>query len=143
MLFSSLFGEHLIVKEVEQAIEMTIKNFSEVVVTEFTLAPNLQFNKEISCHEWYIEFSKEPNNLEKFSKMLDENLQIQNIYYKDLIDGKVLEPLRVIPVPPGSFKNYMKSRGKLGGQNKVPRLSNNREFVLGLNKYIKKIESKN
>ena len=67
----------------------------------------------------------------------------QNIYYKDLVDGKVLEPLKVIAVPAGSFKKYMKSLGKLGGQNKVPRLSNNREFVLGLNKYIKKIESEN
>ena len=67
----------------------------------------------------------------------------QNIYYKDLVEGKVLQPLKVVNVPMGTFKNYMKSLGKLGGQNKVPRLSNNREFVHGLNKYIKKIESKN
>ena len=127
--FSSLFGEHLIVKEVEQAIEMTIKNFSEVVINEFTLAPNLQLNKEISFHEWYIEFSKEPNNLEKFSKILDENLQIQNIYYKDLVQGKVISPSKIIKVKKGGFNNYMKSIGKLGGQNKIPRLSNGRDIV--------------
>ena len=108
---------------------MTIKNFSEVVINEFTLAPNLQLNKEISFHEWYIEFSKEPNNLEKFSKILDENLQIQNIYYKDLVQGKVISPSKIIKVEKGGFNNYMKSIGKLGGQNKIPRLSNGRDIV--------------
>ena len=99
--------------------------------------------KELPHHQWWVEFDSCDTETAEFAKIIDSEMKKQNIYYKDLIDGKVLEPLRVIPVPPGSFKNYMKSRGKLGGQNKVPRLSNNREFVLGLNKYIKKIESKN
>ena len=79
----------------------------------------------------------------KFAEIVDSEMKNQNIYYKDLVDGKVLQPLKVVNVPTGSFKKYMKSLGKLGGQNKVPRLSNNRDFVTGLNKYIKKTESKN
>ena len=98
---------------------------------------------DLPHHEWWIEFDKDTGPIDKFAEIIDSEMKNQNIYYKDLVEGKVLQPLKVVNVPMGTFKNYMKSLGKLGGQNKVPRLSNNREFVRGLNKYIKKIESKN
>ena len=141
--FISAFGEHVIANEVENSINYAVKK-TKLAVVEFTVAPMINVSqKELPHHQWWIEFDSCDTETSEFAKIIDSEMKKQNIYYKDLIDGKVLEPLRVIPVPPGSFKNYMKSRGKLGVQNKVPRLSNDREFVLGLNKYIKKIESKN
>ena len=114
------------------------------MVKEFTVAPMIDVSKpDLPHHEWWIEFDKGTNPSDKFAEIVDSEMKNQNIYYKDLVDGKVLQPLKVVNVPTGSFKKYMKSLGKLGGQNKVPRLSNNRDFVTGLNKYIKKTESKN
>ena len=91
----------------------------------------------------WIEFDKWTNPTDKFAEIVDSEMKNQNIYNNDLVDVNLLQPLKVVNVPTGSFKKYMKSLGKLGGQNKVPRLSNNRDFVTGLNKYIKKTESKN
>ena len=141
--YISAFGEHVISSEVEQSIKFAIAK-TKLVVKEFTVAPMIDVSKpELPHHEWWIEFDKDTNCSDKFAEIVDSEMKNQNIYYKDLVDGKVLQPLKVVHVPTGSFKKYMKSLGKLGGQNKVPRLSNNRDFVTGLNKYIKKTESKN
>ena len=141
--FISTFGEHVIAREVENSINYAAKK-TKLTVVEFTVAPMISVTpKELPHHQWWVEFDSYDTRISEFAKIIDAEMKKQNIYYKDLVDGKVLEPLKVIAVPAGSFKNYMKSLGKLGGQNKVPRLSNNREFVLGLNKYIKKIESEN
>ena len=141
--YISAFGEHVISSEVEQSIKYAIAK-TKLLVKEFTVAPMIDVSKpDLPHHEWWIEFDKDTFPIDKFAEIVDSEMKNQNIYYKDLVEGKVLQPLKVVNVPMGTFKNYMKSLGKLGGQNKVPRLSNNREFVLGLNKYIKKIESKN
>ncbi len=141
--YISAFGEHVISSEVEQSIKHAIAK-TKLVVKEFTVAPMIDVPKpDLPHHEWWVEFDQSTMVTDEFSKIVDSEMKSQNIYYKDLVDGKVLQPLKVISVPTGSFKNYMKSLGRLGGQNKVPRLSNNRDFVNGLNKYIKKIESKN
>ena len=141
--YISAFGEHVISSEVEQSIKHAIAK-TKLVVKEFTVAPMIDVPKpELPHHEWWVEFDQSAMLTDEFSQIVDSEMKSQNIYYKDLVDGKVLQPLKVISVPTGSFKNYMKSLGRLGGQNKVPRLSNNRDFVNGLNKYIKKTESKN
>ena len=141
--YISAFGEHVISSEVEQSIKHAIAK-TKLVVKEFTVAPMIDVPKpDLPHHEWWVEFDQSTMVTDEFSKIVDSKMKSQNIYYKDLVDGKVLQPLKVISVPTGSFKNYMKSLGRLGGQNKVPRLSNNRDFVNGLNKYIKKTESKN
>jgi len=141
--YISAFGEHVISSEVEQSIKFAIAK-TKLVVKEFTVAPMIDVSKpDLPHHEWWVEFDKGTNPSDKFAEIVDSEMKNQNIYYKDLVDGKVLQPLKVVNVPTGSFKKYMKSLGKLGGQNKVPRLSNNRDFVTGLNKYIKKTKSKN
>ncbi len=128
--FISAFGEHVIGKEVEQALLNTLTQFSSVKVTEFTVAPQVNpIGTEKPYHEWFIEFETEPDDLQSFSNKLDEELILQNIYYKDLIVGNILQPLKITPLKKGSFINYMKKQGKLGGQNKVPRLSNDRKIV--------------
>ncbi len=126
--FISAFGEHVIGKEVEQAIQEAIVD-TEVSVTEFTVAPQINPNEGLPYHEWFIEFEKEPEDLSVFAKKIDASLQKQNVYYFDLIEGSVLQTLRITKVKKDGFKNYMKSIGKLGGQNKLPRLSNDREIV--------------
>lgn len=127
--FISAFGEHVIGKEVDHAMQEALSkmNFS---VTEYTVAP--QVNPEgdaLPYHEWLIEFDKEPTDLSALAKILDESMQEQNSYYFDLIQGKVLQPLKITVLPKGCFIEYMKRRGKLGGQNKVPRLSNDRTLA--------------
>ncbi|WP_100610483.1 GH3 auxin-responsive promoter family protein [Confluentibacter lentus] len=126
--FISAFGEHVIGKEVEQAMQEATEN-TDIRVSEFTVAP--QINPEIGLpyHEWFIEFENEPENLLDFAKKIDESLQKQNAYYFDLIQGNVLQPLKIAKVKKDGFQDYMKSIGKLGGQNKIPRLSNDRKIV--------------
>ncbi|MFY0712126.1 GH3 auxin-responsive promoter family protein [Seonamhaeicola sp. NFXS20] len=126
--FISAFGEHVIGKEVEQAIQEATAN-TEISVTEFTVAPQINPKEGLPYHEWFIEFEKQPKDLSAFAKKIDESLQKQNTYYFDLIEGKVLQTLKITPVKKDGFKNYMKSIGKLGGQNKLPRLSNDRKIV--------------
>ena len=94
-------------------------------------------NEELPYHEWFVEFEKEPEDLSKFSKILDKSLQQQNSYYFDLIEGKILQPLKISKVPENGFQQYMKSIGKLGGQNKLPRLANDRKIAEVLEKIIK------
>ncbi|TXE12986.1 GH3 auxin-responsive promoter family protein [Seonamhaeicola algicola] len=126
--FISAFGEHVIGKEVEQALQEAIAN-TNVSVTEFTVAPQINPTEGLPYHEWFIEFENEPENLLEFAKKIDKALQKQNVYYFDLIEGKVLQTLKITKVKKDGFKNYMKSIGKLGGQNKLPRLSNDRKIV--------------
>ena len=128
--FISAFGEHVIGKEVEQALQDAILN-TEISVSEFTVAPQINPNEGLPFHEWFIEFENEPENLSDLAKKIDESIQKQNSYYFDLIQGKVLQPLKITKVKKGGFQDYMKSIGKLGGQNKIPRLSNDRKIVDG------------
>ncbi|MCF7566763.1 GH3 auxin-responsive promoter family protein [Sabulilitoribacter arenilitoris] len=129
--FISAFGEHVIGKEVEQAIKEATIN-TEVRVSEFTVAPQINPKEGLPYHEWFVEFENEPENLSALAKKIDESLQNQNSYYFDLIEGKVLQPLKITKVKKGGFQAYMKSVGKLGGQNKIPRLSNDRKIVKDL-----------
>lgn len=124
--FISAFGEHVIGEEVENAMKRTCEMFPEVVVTEFTVAPNVNPSQGLSHHQWCVEFAHPPTDLASFTAQLDLHLCSLNSYYLDLIKGNILAPLQVISLSQGTFIQYMKSKGKLGGQNKVPRLSNDR-----------------
>ncbi len=126
--YISAFGEHVIAKEVETAMKEAMAQ-TGTVISEFTVAPQIHPGKGLPYHEWLVEFDKEPQNLDKFASILDQSMLKQNVYYKDLIDGKVLRPLVVTKVKKGGFDSYMKSIGKLGGQNKLPRLSDNRKIA--------------
>lgn len=133
--FISAFGEHVIAKEVEEAM-LVATNATDASVSEFTVAPQIvPAENELPYHEWFIEFEKLPSDMELFIKELDLALQQQNSYYYDLIVGKVLQTLKITPVQSGAFLEYMKSIGKLGGQNKVQRLSNDRKVADGLSKF--------
>ena len=127
--FISAFGEHVIGEEVEQAMKHTMMKFPEVQVVEFTVAPRVTVSEGLPHHEWLVEFGKPPANLEEFSLELDHQLRDLNVYYDDLIKGHILRTLRITPLPANAFIGFMKSRGKLGGQNKVPRLSNDRKIA--------------
>lgn len=126
--FISAFGEHVIGKEVEQAIQEAIEN-TNVRISEFTVAPQINPREGLPYHEWLVEFENEPENFSAFAKKIDESLQKQNSYYLDLIRGKILKSLQITMVKKDGFKDYMKSIGKLGGQNKIPRLSDNRKIA--------------
>ena len=128
--FISAFGEHVIGSEVENAMSEALELINCVVV-DFTVAPKIEIKKEASCHEWWIEFESHVSrhDLKAIEKKIENNLMSQNVYYKDLIDGKVLSSLKVVPLKKGAFQRYMKKQGKLGGQNKLPRLSNSRKIV--------------
>jgi len=132
--FISAFGEHVIGKEVEQAINENTTN-TTIGITEFTVAPQITPEIGLPYHEWFIEFENEPKNLQDFTAKIDASMQQQNIYYLDLIEGKILQPLKITCIEKGGFNNYMKSIGKLGGQNKVPRLSDNRKIADELSKF--------
>ena len=133
--FISAFGEHVIGEEVEKALLKVTKEMNLTVI-EFTVAPMIQQGHGKSYHEWFIEFEKAPVNKELFSQKLNQEMCEQNMYYQDLIQGNILETLRVSPLQKNAFINYMRSKGKLGGQNKVPRLSNDRIIADDLNQYI-------
>ncbi|MES2419411.1 MAG: GH3 auxin-responsive promoter family protein [Bacteroidota bacterium] len=134
--FISAFGEHVIAEEVEQAL-LSVANQEGVEITEFTVAPQVSPpNGELPFHEWFIEFASMPKSIAAFRLKVDEALQQKNIYYLDLITGKLLQPLIIRTLQKDAFVNYMRAEGKLGGQNKVPRLSNDRKLADGLNKYI-------
>ncbi|MGA0435520.1 MAG: hypothetical protein ACO3MV_07615, partial [Flavobacteriales bacterium] len=126
--FTSAFGEHVIAEEVEAAIREAMENEQSTVV-EFHVAPQVNPEEGLPYHEWFIEFSREPHDLERFGRIANEGVVKRNPYYKDLISGSILQPARMTVVSPGSFQRAMASLGKLGGQNKPPRLGNNREFA--------------
>jgi hypothetical protein len=98
-------------------------------VNEFHVAPQVNPKNGLPYHEWLIEFKEPPKNLDSFKSLLDDALQNHNNYYKDLIAGKVLRPLEITIIEEGVFRGYMESIGKLGGQNKVPRLANDRKIA--------------
>lgn len=133
--FISAFGEHVIAEEVEQAL-LSVADKQHLRITEFTLAPMIAQGEGKSYHEWFIEFEQAPEHLQQFSKEVDDALRTKNIYYNDLITGGVLLPLRIHVMKKNAFIDYMKSIGKLGGQNKVPRLSNDRKLAEALMGYI-------
>ena len=127
--FISAFGEHVISKEVEAAMTETVKKHSASVV-EFHVAPQVvPLDGGAAYHEWFIEFENPPKNLKTFAADLDAAMVKQNIYYEDLISGKILRPLIITPLPKNTFIEYMRTQGKLGGQNKVPRLANDRTLA--------------
>jgi len=126
--FTSAFGEHVISQEVEESLNNTISVIS-AEVKEFHVAPNINPEKGLPSHQWFIEFSKEPEDMSLFEQNLDRELQKKNSYYKDLIKGSVLKQLEVIKIKESGFNEYMSSIGKLGGQNKTPRLSNDRSIA--------------
>lgn len=127
--FISAFGEHVIGEEVENAMKQTLAKFKEVDIVEFTVAPQVTPKEGLPRHEWFVEFSKMPADLPAFRAHLDSTLQQLNSYYYDLIAGNILEQLHIVPVKKSGFIDYMRSIGKLGGQNKVPRLSNDRKIA--------------
>ena len=129
--FISAFGEHVIGKEVEQAIQEATQN-TNIRISEFTVSPQINPKKGLPYHEWFIEFENKQVNVSVLEKKIDESLQKQNSYYFDLIQGNILKPLNVTTVQKDGFKDYMKSIGKLGGQNKIPRLTNDRKIAEAL-----------
>lgn len=133
--FISAFGEHVINYEVEYALEKAIKKYNCTVV-DFSVAPKVNPSHGLPYHEWYIEFEKTPNNLDLFAKEIDFYLRKKNIYYNDLILGKVLRPLIIKVLRKNGIKDYMKSIGKLGGQHKIPHLSNTRKIANNLKNYL-------
>ncbi|UOQ65312.1 GH3 family domain-containing protein [Hymenobacter volaticus] len=131
--FLSAFGEHVIGEEVEQTLREAMQQHPEVEVVEFTVAPRVSDDPAIpSRHEWLIEFARPPHDAAAFSAALEAGLRHRNVYYDDLLTGNILAPLQLTPLSAGTFQRYMKSLGKLGGQNKVPRLSNDRGVADGL-----------
>jgi hypothetical protein len=133
--FISAFGEHVIGEEVEYSL-MKAAAEEGVQITEFTVAPMIQQGEGKSYHEWFIEFANEPADLERFRLRVDNYLREKNIYYNDLITGNILQTLRIRSVRKNGFIDYMKSIGKLGGQNKVPRLSNDRKLAGELERFV-------
>lgn len=132
--FISAFGEHVIGEEVEASMLAAAKQ-QEVKITEYTVAPFVSSDQGRSYHEWFIEFEKQPEDMAKFAASLDEQLRLKNVYYDDLITGNILEPLRIAVLRKNAFIDYMRSIGKLGGQNKVPRLSNDRKIAEELERF--------
>ena len=126
--YISAFGEHVIGKEVETALQNAILG-TNISVNEFTVAPQINPKNGLPYHEWLIEFDSEPEDLEAFAQKIDTEMRNQNVYYDDLIKGNVLRRIVITKVAKNGFQDYMKSIGKLGGQNKLPRLSNDRKIA--------------
>jgi predicted phosphoribosyltransferase len=132
--FISAFGEHVIAKEVEQAMQEALTG-TAIRINEFTVAPQIIPKTGLPYHEWFIEFENPPEDESSFIEAIDQSMRAQNVYYDDLIQGNVLQKLRITKVVKNGFQDYMKSIGKLGGQNKIPRLSNDRAIVDKLQSY--------
>ena len=132
--FISAFGEHVIGEEVENAMKYAVSKQPDTDVIEFSVAPQVNPTEGLPLHEWFIEFRRRPKDLKAFENALNLQLQKLNAYYDDLISGKILRPLKIVMIEQDGFRNYMKALGKLGGQNKVPRLANDRTVA---NKLVK------
>ena len=133
--YISAFGEHVIGEEVEHAL-LSVAKEENLEVTEFTVAPQVNPVEGLPYHEWFVEFETTPADLSSFSLKVDAQLRRKNVYYDDLIEGKILRPLILRTLKKNAFINYMRSKGKLGGQNKMPRLSNDREIAEELTEYL-------
>ncbi|MNS22760.1 GH3 auxin-responsive promoter [compost metagenome] len=131
--YISAFGEHVIGKEVESALKEAIIG-TDIRINEFTVAPQINPSNGLPYHEWFIEFENEPEDSVIFAEAIDNAMRKQNMYYDDLIVGHVLRKVVITKVAKNGFQDYMKSIGKLGGQNKIPRLSNDRKIADVLNK---------
>ncbi|SMP07037.1 GH3 auxin-responsive promoter family protein [Chryseobacterium profundimaris] len=132
--FTSAFGEHVIAFEVEEAMKAAVERYP-AQITEFHLAPQVNPEEGLPYHEWFIEFEKGPENIELFRNELDDQLRKRNTYYDDLISGNILQKLHIISLHKNAFQEYAKSQGKLGGQNKIPRLANDRKIADLLKKH--------
>lgn len=132
--YTSAFGEHVIAFEAEEALKATVEKYP-AQVTEFHLAPQVNPGEGLPYHEWFIEFEKEPDDIEGFKNMLDSEMRSRNSYYDDLISGNILQPLIVTSLKKNAFQEYARSEGKLGGQNKIPRLANDRKIGDFLSKF--------
>ena len=126
--FISAFGEHVIGEEVEYALMKAAAEL-KVSVSEFTVAPQVAAEGELPYHEWWVEFVETPTDIKALEARTDQYMQAKNVYYKDLRAGNILQQLKIRALPKGSFIIYMKNQGKLGGQNKVPRLANDRKIA--------------
>ncbi|WP_409417742.1 GH3 auxin-responsive promoter family protein [Flavobacterium sp. PS2] len=126
--YISAFGEHVIGNEVENAMKEAMEN-TNIRINEFTVAPQINPTEGLPYHEWFVEFENEPENMLTFAEAIDDSMRKQNIYYDDLITGNILQKVVITKVTKNGFQEYMKSQGKLGGQNKIPRLSNNRDIA--------------
>ncbi len=133
--FISAFGEHVIGEEVEYAI-MNAAREHDVQVTEFTIAPRIQVSGELPYHEWFVEFGTMPADMDAFATTVNNHLRAKNIYYEDLMSGSILQPLKIRVMKKNTFIEYMRSIGKLGGQNKVPRLGNDRKIADALQPWV-------
>ena len=133
--YISAFGEHVIGKEVEKALNDAVLA-TRSSVSEFTVAPQVNPREGLPYHEWFIEFEKEPEDLKAFAQKIDQSMQQQNVYYFDLIEGQILRPLIIRRVKKGGFHAYMKSIGKFGGQNKIPQLADNRKIADVLENFL-------
>jgi hypothetical protein len=133
--FISAFGEHVIGEEVEYAIMNAAKEYG-AHVTEFTIAPAIQVTEGLPYHEWFVEFETQPSDMGAFALTVDKHLRAKNIYYEDLISGGILQPLKIRLMKKNAFIEFMKSIGKLGGQNKVPRLGNDRKIADALKEWV-------
>jgi hypothetical protein len=133
--YISAFGEHVIGEEVEYALLKASAEFNTHII-EFTVAPAIHVSDGLPYHEWFVEFENPPSDMKGFAASLDKHLTEKNIYYNDLISGRILQPLKIRPMKKNAFIEYMKSIGKLGGQNKVPRLGNDRKIADALEKWI-------
>jgi phenylacetate-coenzyme A ligase PaaK-like adenylate-forming protein len=133
--FISAFGEHVIGEEVEAALLKAAEE-ENIQVREFTVAPMIAQDAGKSYHEWFIEFENTPADMGRFAKKIDDNLRAKNVYYDDLIAGNILQQLKISSINKNGFIDYMKSIGKLGGQNKLPRLSNDRKIAEALSGFI-------
>lgn len=130
--FISAFGEHVIGKEVEEAMQV-VSTRHGLVITEFTVAPQVTPPEGgLPYHEWHVEMEEPPVAIEKIASDLDQEICRQNIYYADLIKGKVIRTLKMKRVVKRGFRDYMQKLGKLGGQNKVPRLMDDRSVASAL-----------
>jgi hypothetical protein len=132
--FISAFGEHVIGEEVEWAMKQCCKEYNTSTI-EFTVAPMVTPESGLPYHQWFVEFENAPEDMSSFAERLDFFLQEKNSYYKDLITGSVLQTLKITSLKSNSFREYMNSQGKLGGQNKVPRLANDRKIADALEAY--------
>ena len=132
--FISAFGEHVIAKEVEEALQLAVEQ-TDALVNEFTVAPETTPDEGLPYHEWFIEFERAPSDINKFSNIIERSMQHQNSYYYDLIAGNILRPLKITQIKPNGFQDFMKIIGKMGGQNKIQRLSNDRKVADGLQSF--------
>lgn len=135
--FINVYGEELMIENAEAAIDSACKA-TGAVVTEYTAGPVYYSEGKPGCHEWIVEFAKVPEDLTRFTEELDKTLKEVNSDYesKRHKDMALIIPL-IHVAPEGTFYEWMKGRGKLGAQNKVPRLSNNREFLEDILKRLK------